>query len=386
MAKAGLQEWWGRVFAPVAAALLAGCMAEPPARVILPLPPPELRKTEFLRNAAILFKEHNPRVDILFTGLESADGFATLTPFLRRHSLTEVFSPAGSAETMEFARYLARLGLSPEKRIWGQVIASEAVHQELPLRSLFFPAGRYFAGIPGQLQRLNVELEREIVIFQENPHPYTGEIVRALRMELAGAGYRNLRVIEVPEGDIKAVWGSSRLSTRSVLVFAMHGIDRVLPLGGDSAFRTRLRFLSYGRAFTPGFLEPVARPRPGDPPEIHALYWSPFLELGASSSCEFSQAYLRRFSRLPDFHAAFLYASLEAATDRRGGRSRTIVGEVDKGRASGLRQELSPLFLEFQANETVLHGSDFARDRCRNFPAADEYFSLVKWSPGRGIR
>lgn len=328
----------------IAMAALSACTDRRQSAVIF-VPARDELKYKSLRHAAELFgRQHDNtwRVEVLDPARHS------FSAELKRSPRAHFFTPAASTETLALLEELKTGDALSGRYLMGQVIASEKAHTMARLHSTFFPSSRYASGLGAELA--GRERGKEVLIFRPGEPSYFGEVAEGLRGELGSAGFRKVREFVYQAGSFQDAWKKARARPGSVLVFLRWPALAEPRLAKEAAFVDSTRVYIYG--------EPGARYLGKKGRELSVLFWHPGLlyrDSSAYSNCDFHRDFVAAFSYEPDFHAAFLYTSLQVlaaaggSEPSRGAGYPTITGRVVLGE-NGLRENMRPFLKEVSAD------------------------------------
>ena len=333
---------------------------------------PGWRKTLHLDHSAELFSKTHPTARIVTFDLESPFSneqwkrmnlvIEDLIQGAPSPHLTAVLSPPDSKLAREW------LATDPKiKEVWTQVLADERVDHALQLsqtsRHLFLRSRSYVNGLKEALPEF---FNRPVWILRDtgSQTEYFEFTVDALRSSAPMA-----QVVNYKPEDFEKAWGQikSKLDGNDIsVVFLSFRHEHYSKIKDDLVLQRAQRLILYSKSFTP------YAPSQAQGAETHIHFWLPFVGSGSenilSDSCEFVRQYKKSFGVRPDFHAAYLFATLQAILQDRAGTLdsdykiqnserkpiHSILGNLSFGPSGRVQNLPYPAFLTWQGDRITL--------------------------------
>jgi hypothetical protein len=274
-------------------------------------------KGRWMLRAAELFVETQAKDKLKILSADSGQdnrlSAEQVLEFARKPDPKLVFGPPGSGPSALLVEKAKLAPLPPRTFLLNQVTASAVMHEALPSLGTFFPAREYLSGFVPLLLKEGGR-PRQIFLLVRGGIPYFREIAEGVKTELAAhllSIKAELELPETPDARLLRRWKGFGAGAGDWIILLDYGDPATISaLAEDKGFAAATKLAAYG-----------SLPEPGKAPWYYrnswqALFWHPYFRYhgsGAVDNCGFVKAYAAAYGEEPEFHGAFIYATLEAA-------------------------------------------------------------------------
>lgn len=351
-----------------------------------------------LVQAIDLFIKTNPKLNLRLMSKDNHSDFALSTRQINEFVVSPkpkiIFGPSGSEASHDFVLANQNRSQADRKKTFflNQVTASPELNSEWPTVNSFFSTDDYLKGLVdlllGQQKR-----PKKVHIFCLSDLAYLDEVVSKLRGEFEKNKLQvglDLKVHQVIGEDIVDQWRKALVQKDDwVFLVTYLNPNSFLKLKGEKNFQQVLKVMTYGKPDSISLQDKWFYKN-----SWQILFWHPeleYLDSGPFSNCQFSETFFKRFKHEPDFHGAFAYSALEAASRlgfenpflNHGGITalapiQTMMGPMLWGR-SGLRLDVFPIILKDDGEKRRLYIPPQIKGVCKGSLRWLQNVDITKW-------
>lgn len=291
-----------------------------------------------------------------------------------------IFAPMGSQASDKFVSL--NVPKRDEKYFIMQVTASHNFLKSENGLSVFLPAQDYLNGVVPMLLSIRGK-PRLIHIIQNKDVAYLEQTTQFIMREMGKYELNFGRIVAATSHDLKTKFElfvkEGKLHESDWIIFIDNNPLRYLNsiekfnAKHSEVLRKSEKIFTYGSADTKLPADLLSN-------STQALFWHPKInydEHGSLSNCDFVESFFKQFGHYPDFHAAFLFSSLEYATKIKTDRIvfskikeafvPTILGKLS-WTESGTQRNIFPIFYRFDKDlNPAVYSYAKNLKSCRNF-------------------
>lgn len=286
---------------------------KPQAKVFmaLPLSGTKSKKGQLMYEATQLFAQKNSRLqfEIADSRSETLRAAYLVAEALDLASYRYIFLPAGTEPSLLFInKFLSPNNVSRAKKrdLWNLIAAGENINQAAGAHGVFFRASDYLRGIVPKVKQKSAEPGHIFIVLQDEVS-YFNEIAAHLQNEIIAEGWqgkiKNIKLSSEWQKDLQLL--ADQVRAQDWVVFIFYRAQTIL-----DALPTKKTLLAAQKIFIYGDEQLKASAVPN---VWQAVFWSPYLSYHTQGedNCEFVKEFRSLTGQTPDFHAAYLYATLQ---------------------------------------------------------------------------
>ena len=331
-----------------------------------------LRKGVKIHHAIELFNEIRAKQPLKIVAKDSQSNGAVsarqTSDFLRAPEPKLIFSPPGSNESDLFVARLDKEQWIRTKLFFlNQIVASRRIHEFIPTLTTFFSSKDYFTQAVDLISSVG-PIPRKAHLFIQAGAPYLEEVAEYLRKDLSSHKIPiglDTKIDNTSNDKSFTDWKNQHPSVNDwIFIISFNDSPLMSAFKDDFIFSKATKIITYGSeesdySKTPWYFNN----------SWQLFFWTRYIRFENNrdfDNCEFVSKFTEKFHMVPDFHAAFIFSTLEAISEF-GYRNpfqekeaitnkivSTITGSAEWD-SKGFRKGNLPLWVHFDGKQDSLY-------------------------------